>query len=304
MYKSLVNLDPLNNTYQPWPPERIDATNDGAAGWNNVNTALAYVQPGYTPAAGILNMHIYSNIDRNANFTFAWPNDHRHFLPPSPDNIDYFPIDVCDDFQRFQYALMIDFTNSAWAMGFESAPGGNYHNNDIIFFGQIPTGIGPNCGYVEPGYDIGGIDAWQMNAMTSRLFILEHGSDWSVEAFDITNTAPAWGPDQVVWQFCTQFSTVYPVDIELLPANASFTPNPGNPTYCVLVDLWPGGIVGGDVWFYDCATNAYVGSLSGLGTGLTNPPIQGIPQYIDIDDGTFEIHVMQSGPIVQVFKWL
>ncbi len=304
MYKSLVNLDPTNNTYQPYPPERIDASNDGAAGWNNIDTALMYNQPGYTPAAGILNMYIYSNIDRNTNFVFAWPNDHRHFRPPSPTNNDYFPIDVCDDFKRFQYALMVDFNSSALVMGFESAPGGNYQNNDIIYYAPIPTGAGGGCGFIEPGSDVGGIDAWQMNFQTCRLFILEHGAGWEVEAFDILNNQPGWAFDNVQWMFCNKFTDVEPIDIELLPSNPGFTPNPGSPTYCVLVDLWPGGISGGDVWFYDALTGAYVGSLSLLGTGLTSPPILGAPQYIDIDDGTFEIHVMQAGPIAQVFKWL
>jgi hypothetical protein len=302
MYKSLVNLDPLNNTYQPWPPERIDATNDNAAGWNNANT-MAYVQPGYTPAAGIANMYIYSNIDQNANFTFAWPNDHRHFLGLSPDGYDYFPIDVCDDFQCFQHALMVDFSSSAMAMGFEGAPGGNYHNNDIIFYGPITTGTG-GCGKVEPGYDIGGIDVYQISAATARMLILEHGSDWAVEAFDITNTAPGWGIDQVQWAYCSTFTTVEPIDIEILPPKASFAPNPNKPTYCVLVDNWPSGGTGGDIWFYDCVTNSYVGSLSSLGTGLPSPPIQNTPQFIDIDDGAFEIHVMEAGPIVEVFKWV
>jgi len=308
MYKSLVNLDPANGSYQPWPLERIDATYDGAAGWNNYNAGLMYIQPGYTPAAGVSNHVIYSNIDRNANFTWAWPNDHRHFDPTLTMGIDYFPIDVCDDFKRFQFALWIDYINDVRPVGLERWPGGNYQNNDCIYYTSFgPLGfVGTGPGKVEPGNDINGIDAWQMSYSKCRMFILENGSDWAVEAFDITNTAANWGFDQAQWAFQIPMpESIIPIDCELLPVNSNFAPNKVNPTLCVLVKNVVSGW--GDIYFYDASNGAYLNSLTGLGIGLTTPPIMNKPLYIDNDDGHFEIHVMQSGPLgpqVTVYKWI
>jgi hypothetical protein len=306
MYKSLVNLDPANATYQPWPLERIDATYDGAAGWNNTNSQL-YVQAGYTPPNGIPNWAIYSNIDRNKVFNAAWPNDHRHFLQKFFD-YDYFPIDVCDDFKRFQHALMVDFNHDARPMGFESAPGGNYLNNDIIFYTSLGVNgmIGPGIGKIEPGYDIGGIDVWQTSYWVARMFILEHGADWAVEVYDISNTAAGWGLDAIAWKFQIPLpDSVEPLDCELLPTNSHFIHNKNNPTLCVLVANVVGG--GGNVYFYDASNGNLLGHLGNLGTGMPSPPIQHDPQHIDNDDGHYEIHVISktaAGPVVDVIEWI
>jgi hypothetical protein len=305
MYKSLVNLDPANPTYQPWPLERIDATCDGAAGWNNYNTGMPYTQPGYTPAAGISNHTIYSNIDRNANFNFGWPNDHRHFDPTLTTGANYFPIDVCDGFQRYQYALWIDYGNDARPVGLESWPGGNYRNGDCIFYSSFgPLGfIGPGPGRIEPGNDIGGIDTWKTAYNQCRMFILEHGSDWAVEAYDITDTAWGWGFDQVQWAFQIMMpESIWPIDCELLPVNSTFAPNKNNPTLAVLVENVVSGW--GDIYFYDASNGLYLNSLSGLGIGLPTPPIKNKGIYLDNDDGHFEIHVMQQGPQVTVYEWI
>jgi len=306
LYKSLVNLDPTNNTYQPYPAIRIDATYDGAAGWTNSDIETWYDQPGYTPPGGLPNYWIYSNIDNKTNFNFNWPNDHRHFrLPYEPDTY-FFPIDVSDDFNSYQYALFVDPNGTdALPAGFRGAPESNYLNDDIVYYTSLAKFIGPGPGQIEPGYDIGGIDAWQIPSAIPmgicRMFILEHGADWGVEAFDITDTAPGWGFDDVKWVFHTGVAGFWmPKDCELLPTNTEFAPNPDSPTLCVLV---VDGTGIGNVNFYDAQDGAYIGNLTTLGSGLPDPPLVNDPQFIDNDDGLFEIHVMQSGPVACVFNW-
>ncbi len=303
MYASLKNLDPLNGTYQPWPVERIDATNDCASAWSNLDS-LIYDEPGYTPPDGVANSEIFSSTNRDGGFVNNWPADQRHFRP-SKDYPGWHPIDLCDDFDNFQYALMVDFTSDARLIGLAGKPYGDYLNIDVVYYTSFAANgfIGDSPGKIEAGDDIGGIDAMQMGPGKCRLFICENGSDWAIEAYDITNDQAGWDYDSITPAFNITFpGTVRPVDIELMPPHPGFTPNPGRPTIVVLIHFYEADK--GGAWFYDALDGTYVGSFCTLGYGYSIPPLDGVPLYVDVDDGTMEVHTVEPGPKITVFSWV
>jgi hypothetical protein len=59
------------------------------------------------------------------------------------------------------------------------------------------------------------------------------------------------------------------------------------------------------VFFFDASNGNYLGNFKTMGsTAMPFPPVLGNPEYMDTDDGRWEIHVVQNGPQVTVYNWI
>jgi hypothetical protein len=298
LYKSLVNLDPANPIFQPWPVRRLDAANDGAFSWANDNTD--YYQD---PAHGNIPIRIskiWCTDDNIPSFHPVPIDDSRIFPMPVPPPMSSFtPADVCDDFDLLQYALVVDPTMMVpphvWGhMG--ANQGKDYTKLDDRYSATFkPAQIGPGDGQIEPGVgDIAGIDVWNKTSTTAWLYIAENGGQRAVEVFQLTDLGKGFGVDGLIWQYTIHFSNK-PLDMELLPTNADYEKNPTCPTIAVLMQSNDGT---GYISLHRADNGALIETV---GTPLVGC-FTSAPAYLDVNDATCEIHVTQQGPKVTVFS--
>jgi len=116
-YATLLNLDPTNPAFQPFPVVRIDATNDAAFGWTN-NFTREWLPP---PPLPIANIDTYCNYDNQPKFIWnPESDDHRHYLAWYQE-LAMTPVDCCDTFKGDQCALYVDLNIPL--VGFQGFPG-------------------------------------------------------------------------------------------------------------------------------------------------------------------------------------
>jgi len=303
-YASLVNLDPTNPLFQPWPPLRLDAANDGAFGWTNYNSQWWLQTPFIT------NSNTYCNMDNIPSFIWnPQLDDHRHYFI-FPGAFALQAIECCDTFENYQCALYADLQGGL--LGFQGLPGApqgfDYTDQDMTWEAAFPAVfIGNGPGRVDPA-DVVGIDAMLSNTMPGViiLFIAERVNA-QVEVYTITDVGPGVvdivAPLLTIFTFNQDGIIIQPIDCELLPANNIFLPDPNQPILCVLYDNaqfpFPPPGFGGNVVIYDANTGAYVDQIgNALQPAVFNPP-----QFLDTDDKGEAVHVMQLGPVVSVFKY-
>lgn len=299
LYKALTNLDPMVPNFQPWPVERLDATNDGAFSWSNLSYEYYDVQEyGFMP---IRISSMWCTMDNTPSFTFAPPLDDSRIFPvpvPPPDS-HWKPADVCDDFDKLQYALVVDPTMFVpphiW--GLMGAPQGrDYTKLDDrygAFFG--PGMVGPDDGQIEHGPgDIAGIDAYGTSSTTARLFVLENGGQWALECFNLTDNGPGLGADGIAPVYTVPFDT-QPLDVELIPTNPNYEQNPNSPTVAVLLASWDGT---GYVSLHRASDGMLVQTIGTAQNGAFDHD----PVYLDVNDANYDIHVIQGGPQVTIFS--
>jgi hypothetical protein len=306
MYASLVNLDPTNPNFQPWPVERIDATEDGAFGWTNYNSTM-WLQPPYP--GPVWNMNTWCNMNNVPSFIWnPEADDHRHYLWWQRQFL-LTPVDTCDTFTLDQCALYVD--PGFGAAGFHGIPGArhgkDYTDADIVWEAIFPAGlVGREPGQLDPG-DVGGIDCWRSPQEGVMFLYVALTANRRVEVFTITDVGP--GPVDVVNHFMTIFMFDHeqnwgaPIDCELLPPHEKYNPDPGQPILCVLIDNSnappaPPGF-GGSVWIYDALTGAFVDRIG----DNVNPAVQGIPMYLDTDDPQYSVHIMEQGAVVTQYNY-
>jgi hypothetical protein len=314
-YVNLVDYDPANDQYQPYPVLRIDSADDGAFSFTNTNSTLPYPNPVST----LFNDQIWSVFD----------NTPRLHLGPATDEARYYfdfgmeakprPVDVCDDFDLGQYTLF--------------STGGDTKKDDLIFMGTMPSSytydkvkfvacldpwIGMEAGQVDPG-SIYAIDVDSYTPATggpdvANLYILEDSAGYiQVEVFWIVDTASGWDYDMVGYKMTIHVDYLEKTtwwgighDIELLPPNKDYELNPDEPTLCVLLS-WADGttpLENGEVVLYNAETGAF---LEAMGTiGAPSMPKSSV-KYLDTDDHDWQIHVTRfdssGNPVATVFSY-
>ena len=299
-YKSLVNLAPGDPMYIPYPPTRIDAAFDGALGWCNYNS-----NPWMMAPSVVWNASVYSNFDVGGNFIFnPEANDHRHYMIFVPANQALFAVDCCDTFDGYQCAI---YTETGFGqVGFQGIPGApqgfDYTDNDIKWEAFFPPAlVGVNPGQVDPA-DITAIDCKVGPEPNTIYLYVALKANRRIEVFKIFDAGP--GPVDTVTFALTIMTQINggfwcpPVDIELLPPHANFTPAPNAPLLCMLVDNTvapnPPPANGGTVAIYNANTGALVDQIGDAG----GPACQNVPKFLDTNDNEFSIHIMQTGPRV------
>ena len=297
LYKSLVNLDPAVANFQPWPVERLDAANDGAFSWTNDNPDYYdVIEYGFLP---IRISSIWCTCDNNKTFHNIPVDDSRIFpVPPPPPMSQFRPADVCDDFDKLQYALVVDPTMivQPHVWGLKGAPQSkDYTKSDDRYGAFFPWAmVGPGDGQIEPYWEeIAGIDAYGTSSTKARLFVAENGGQWALECFELTDLGAGLGTDSIAPVYTVHFDT-RPLDVELLPTNPSYEANPNCPTVAVLLSSNDGT---GYVKLLKATDGSVVDSIGSAQNGAVDNPAV----YLDVNDGTCEIHVMQTGPQVTIF---
>ena len=300
VYASLANLDPADPNFQPWPPVRIDAANDGAFGWTN-NNSREWLPP---PPFPILNLHTYCNFDNIPSFIWApEPDDHRHYMIFQEWALT--PVDCCDTFKDDQCALYQEL--GFGQIGFQGIPGApfafDYTDGDIIWEAFFPAAlVGPEEGQVDPG-DVVGIDARRDPDEDGVITVyIALKANLRVEVFDIIDMGP--GPIDLVvhkltiWTMDEDGQRAPPIDIELLPGSNDYEPAPGTDILCVLIDngAWPNPPpgFGGSVRIYNANTGLY---LDTIGDAVA-PACRHQPLFLDTDDTAWAVHISQVGPFV------
>jgi hypothetical protein len=298
LYKSLVNLDPANPIFQPWPVLRLDAANDGAFSWTNDNYDY-YQDPAYGNQP-IPISSIWCTDDNVPSFHAIPIDDSRIFpVPPPPQGNQMRPVDVCDDFDLLQYALVVDPTMMipphVW--GIKGAPNGkDYTKLDERYSALFGPGmIGPGDGQIEAGVgDFGGIDAWGKSSTKTWLYVAENGGQWAVEVFEITDKGAGFGVDSITAKYTIHFNT-QPLDVELVPTNPEYEKNTGVPTIAVLLKSQDGT---GYISLHRADNGTLVDTIGTAQVGCFD--VQ--PAFLDVNDGSFEIHVTMPGPKAMIFS--
>ena len=305
LYADLVNLDPADPSFQPYPVVRIDAVNDGAFGWTNDNP-----QPWFDRPVPNLNMDTFCNMNRIPAFISAPINDdHRHSLWWQ-NEVPMRPIDTSDTFRGDSCALYGRYDNPL-AVGFQGIQGsllGQDHTDmDMEWEAIFPSAfVGPDEGQVDPN-DTVGIDCWAGYEPSCILVYIALGNAMRVEVFMICDIGP--GPIDLVSHHMTikvqnkEGYLGHPIDIELLPQHDGYEPNPNWPNLHVLIDnsfppAPPPGF-GGSVWIYDALSGIWVDRIG----DSANPAVDRQPAYLDTDDREYATHIMQLGPVVSKFKY-
>jgi hypothetical protein len=298
-YASLVNLDPGNPRFQPYPVLRLDATNDGAFGWTNENTRNWLDQP--FPVA---NYQTYCNFDNLPGFIWnPEPDDHRHYMIAMQE-FALTPVDVCNTFNDDQCAI---YAETGFGMvGFQGIPGGpygfDYTDADIIWEAFFPPAlVGVEPGQVDPA-DIVGIDAKRSEQNGVLILYVALKANWRIEVFSITDMGP--GPGDAVNHLFTipvlnkEQMPNTPLDIELLPQWGRYQPAPNDDVLCVLVDnaAWPAPPpgFGGSVLIFNANTGALVDQIGDNAI----PAVVNPPAFLDTDDSAWAVHISQQGPFV------
>jgi len=312
-YVDLVDYDPNNAQYQPYPVLRIDASNDGAFSFTNTNSTLPY--PNAT--SNVYNNQIWSAFD-NVPYLHMGPdpNEGRYYFDYWPDAKSY-PVDVCNDFDLGQYAL---FTTGASTESddliFIGTTPSSYTHDKVKFLTSLDPWIGIGDGLVDPG-SIYGIDVYSYKPPTggpdvAMLYILEDsGGMQQVEVLWVVDTGAGWDYDMVGPSMTINISYLtnlpYPAlghDIELLPIHKDYQLNPHDPVLCVLISWYVGPVTNGEVLLYNANTGAFIESIG----SLASPSLPNCnPKYLDTDDDNWEIHVTRydsaSTPLATVFTY-
>ena len=298
LYKSLINLDPANLGFQPWPVVRIDATDDGAFSWTNSN--YDYYQASQYNNIPIRISSIWCTDDNVPSFHAIPVDDSRIFpVPPPPPMSQFTPADVCDDFDKLQYALVVDptmiFPPHVW--GIKGAPQGkDYTKSDDRYGAFFPAAnVGPGDGQIEAGLgDIAGIDVWNKTASKVWLYVAENGGQWAVEVFEINDVGGGLGLDTLAPVYTIHFNT-RPLDVELIPVNSEYELNPTVPTIAVLLRSNDGT---GYISLHRADNGTLLETIGTAQTGYFD--VQ--PSYLDVNDGNGDIHVTEPGPAVTIFN--
>lgn len=303
-YADLVNLDPTDPDFQPYPVVRLDATNDGAFGWTNENRA-DWGDPHYR----IRIKDTWCNFDNEPKFLWSPEfDDHRHYMHWY-EELFLEPVDCCDTFRGDQCALYVNLDQGI--VGFQGIPGAkfgfDYTDADMIWEAYFPPAlVGPDCGQIDPA-DIVGIDCWADYERNCIVLYVALKNNLRVEVFMICDVGP--GPvDNVSHMFTMWVVDQYrdraaPIDIELLPQNDEYEPAMNNPVLCVLIDNqefpYPPPGYGGSVFIYDALNGNFVDRIG----DSTHPAVIEKPAYLDTDDSMYSIHITHHGPQVTQYNY-
>ena len=302
-YANLVNLDPYDLNFQPYPVVRLDAANDGAFGWTNANRAA------WGRTFPIINKDTWCNFDNQPNFIWNPENDdHRHYMHWMQE-LFLEPVDTCDTFRGDQCALYVNVEQNL--VGFQGIPGEkfgfDYTDMDMIWEAYFPPAlVGADNGQIDPA-DIAGIDCWAEYEQSCIVLYVALKNNLRVEVFMICDVGP--GPVDVVthmftmWVVDENHERVSPIDCELLPINPDYEPAFLNPVLCVLIDNaefpYPPPGFGGSVYIYDALTGAFVDRIG----DSTQPAVEMPPAFLDTDDTEYSIHITQYGPVVSKYDY-
>ena len=316
---TVTSLDPDYASYSAYPIRRIDTADDGAFSFTNDNWSDMFK----TATGSSLYFAQIWNVLDNAPYlhTGPYPDDSRFFNDLMYDSYIW-PVDVCDDFELGQYAVFtsgVDYTPED--ITFLGVLPNTYTQDHVLFHANLEPYVGLGAGEVNPerilGIDvIEGMgetdDGGMVDAAT--LYILEQSSYmYEVEVFQVLDTNPDMNWDHVhhvmtisIDEYINLDYWVDGRDIEILPVNTHYKLNPADPTVCVLVSYYDWyGMIQGDVFLYNARTGAFLESIG------TSPAISSMPehevQYLDTDDGDWEIHVtsydVTGAPLATIFSY-
>ncbi len=312
-YAKVTDASADIDAYSPFPVDRLDAADDGAFSFTNKNWIDLY-------PAGLWMYYaqVWTCYDRTpALHTGPAPDDSRYYFDFMANyDTQMRPVDVCDDFALGQYALFSStYSWSPQDLMLVGTMPNSYTHDKVKFMADLDSWAGIGDGLVDPD-GILGIDVIEfdddLDESKVLLYVLETNTGSpQVEVFEIYNSAAGWGYDAVghlmtidvaynVTSTPTHMEIADARDIEILPANNDYELNPSDPTLCVL-QSWGGN---GEVNLYNASTGVF---LESIGT-LVNPALQSeMVEYLDTDDGDWEIHVSlysaTGGVAVKVFDY-
>lgn len=316
---TVTTLDSNYADYAAYPIKRIDAADDGAFSFTNENWTDWFKTYAGT---NVYFAQVWNVLDNNPSLhTGPYPDDSRYYNDLMYDAYIR-PADVCDDFELGQYALFtsdVDYTPED--LGFLGVMPNTYTYDRVLFNADMDAYAGLGDGEVNPsgilGIDViegmGELDdAGMVDA--ANLYVLEQsGYLYQVEVYQVLDTASGLAFDFIhhvmtinIDEYVNMDYWVEGRDLEILPINPYYMLNATDPTVCVLVSyLDYFGKLQGEIFLYNASTGAFLEAIG------SSPATSALPehdvQYLDTDDGDWEIHVTSrdatGAPIATIFSY-
>ncbi|MCK4719039.1 hypothetical protein KAU08_00195 [bacterium] len=306
---TVTTLDPNVASYDAHPIERIDAADDGAFSFTNSNWSDLFAM---TASGPVYYAQVWNVLDNNPKLhTGPYPDDSRYWNDLNYDCFIY-PIDVCDDFALGQHALFTSGTDyTPEDLTFLGVMPDSYTYDKVRYYGNLDPFAGIGTGLTN-SLDVRGIDVIEGVEESpthadvydsATLYVLENNTDmFQVEVYRILDTVASMGWDTVYYvmtinidEYAGTDLNVEGKDIEILPINPHYKLNPNDPTLCVLVSYFDwSGKINGEVFLYNAATGVFLESIGDISTSPALPHHR--VQFLDTDDGDWEIHVTSINP--------
>jgi len=298
---TLENINPQNMTLQPFPPVRIDSATGGSLAFSN-NAEGMFIDDLFSVP---LNQTVVM-VDGDYIFIDDGLGDDQAHYPLYANTLNV--VDVCNGFEARLYALWAE--NGGEHLPVLKAYKSNFSTKKMVISTTIPAEfIGAGEGLIVNDVNsLLAIDVLEVEDSPPienvELYILEKTvAGAEVEVFNIY-TDPVTKVSVV-----THILTIplpgedgEAIDLELLPPNPDYLPNPDAPSLVVLIKYDYEGHPAGYVNIFSTADGSVVDNI---GT-FEEPMFQENLQYMDIIDGNHTIIVtsetMGGGDgILQIF---
>jgi len=278
----LVDINPLNSTLQPYPPERYDSAFGGGLAFSNTST---------DNFSDGLNNVVLSRVVVCLDGTLIFQDD------TAGDDSAHYPAghttlsiaDLCDGFQSKFYILWAE--NGGTDLPIVRCYADNFTTKKQKIGVKIPNEfIGTGDGkIVNDAATLIAIDANELDKDNVELYILEKtGTSSQVEVFNL-KTNSSTGNTEVTYlrTFNLASSLGEACDLELLPPNPDYQPNPDAVNIVVPFRIEKETSYSGYINIYDSQTGALV-------EGLGNPDMPTLfenVRHMDVNNSTFSIIV-------------
>jgi hypothetical protein len=304
---TLMDINPSNPKLQPYPPERFDSASGGGLAFTN--TAVGMFQDG--PYNVPMNQVVVT-LDWDLLFKDDQLGNHQAHYPLYADTLGV--VDVCDGFLETFYILWAETTGDDHPVirGYRS----DYSTKNQVVGGKFPADlVGEGAGKIVNNVEnLLAIDAMEAENTPPNeyqdvdLFILEKAAEGAheVEVFHLyTDFATEVTEVTHVTTIALPADLGEACDLELLPANPDYMPNPGAPSLVVLFGFELDGYNAGYIAIYDPVTGEPV---ENIGT-VTEPSFFDIARYVDVVNSTFTImatsEMMEGGAgVMQIFTFM
>jgi len=289
---SLVDLNPLNSTLQPYPPDRFDSTEDGGLAFTNTAVGT-FEDSGYFVD---LNQVVIT-MDYDLVFKDDGAgNDQAHYLyEMTTMNI----VDVCDGFKMRFYVMWAETTgdNLPVVHCYESP----FTDDDQIIDTVIPVEfIGTeedqikNSATALRAIDVFETGSYPYSNVTLAVLENDYPLNSKVVIYNVY-THPDTGATEV-----THIRTItinknggQPRDIEFLPPNPNYGPASNQVVIAVLMKTENGGKLYGYWSIYRLSDGKYIDGFGNAG----QPTLTGDPMHMDVNNGTHTIMIAtKRGP--------
>ncbi len=277
---TIPDINPLNKSLQPFPPERFDSAGGGGLAFSNSSEGM--YQDGFN---SIPLSNVVVSLDESLLYIDDQAGDNSaHYVPGSSLGV----ADICDGFDQSFYILWAETDDGNDEPVFRCYTN-NYTTKKQTIGATIPeeflgTGEGKFINSVDA---IRGIDVNEIDGDNLELYILETvDSGAELEVFNVyTDSVTSISTVTYLRTFSYPSSMGDVFDFELLPKNPNYVALPDAVAMVVPFAVEQAGFYSGYINIYNPVTGELVDTLG-------DPDLPSIfehPRHIDVNNGTFTI---------------